>query len=184
MSAGLADDDRLAIEQQVCFTLAVASRDVIALYRPFLEPLGLTHPQYLFMVALWGQTGPICVKDLSTLLKLEPPSLSPLLKRLEAAGLIDRRRDPTDERSLLITLTGACTSQRPRRLVRQLWRRQPDARSGPRPVPPPRRPPCSLERPPGRSGVEAKTSSAAVGLLMRVPRIFIQPGASPPRSWS
>ena len=105
MSAGLADDDRLTIEQQVCFTLAVASRDVIALYRPFLEPLGLTHPQYLVMVALWGQAGPICVKDLSTLLKLEPPSLSPLLKRLEAAGLIDRRRDPTDERSLLITLT-------------------------------------------------------------------------------
>jgi len=52
-----------------------------------------------------GQTDPICVKDLSTLLKLEPPTLSPLLKRLEAAGLIDRRRDPTDERSVLITLT-------------------------------------------------------------------------------
>ena len=81
----------LTLEQQVCFALAVASRDVIALYRPFLAPLGLTHPQYLVMVALWEQSEPICVKDLSTLLKLESPSLSPLLKRLDSAGLIDRR---------------------------------------------------------------------------------------------
>lgn len=98
------DVDVLALENQVCFALAVASRSVIALYRPVLEPLGLTHPQYLVMLALWQQD-PRSVKDLGTALQLEPATLSPLLKRLEASGLIDRRRSPTDERRLDVTLT-------------------------------------------------------------------------------
>jgi MarR family transcriptional regulator, organic hydroperoxide resistance regulator len=89
----------------VCFDLVVAARDVVSLYRPLLEPLGLTHPQYLVMVSLWQQTETVCVKDLSTLLKLEPSSLSPLLKRLQTAGLIERQRDSNDERSVQITLT-------------------------------------------------------------------------------
>ena len=102
---GVADDvDVLALENQVCFALAVASRSVIALYRPVLEPLGLTHPQYLVMLALWQQD-PRSVKDLGTALQLEPATLSPLLKRLEASGLIDRRRSATDERRLDVTLT-------------------------------------------------------------------------------
>jgi len=101
----VADDvDVLALENQVCFALAVASRSVIALYRPVLEPLGLTHPQYLVMLALWQQD-PRSVKDLGAALQLEPATLSPLLKRLEASGLIDRRRSATDERRLDVTLT-------------------------------------------------------------------------------
>ncbi|TQS13884.1 MarR family winged helix-turn-helix transcriptional regulator [Microbispora hainanensis] len=96
--------DPLALENQVCFALAVASRSVIGLYRPLLEPMGLTHPQYLVMLALW-QHSPLSVKDLSRLLQLEPATLSPLLKRLEAAGYVERRRASDDERSLAIVLT-------------------------------------------------------------------------------
>jgi DNA-binding MarR family transcriptional regulator len=96
--------DPLALEQQVCFALAVASRNVVALYRPLLEPMGLTHPQYLVMLALW-QHQPLAVRDLSHLLQLDPATLSPLLKRLEASGLIRRERDTRDERALAVTLT-------------------------------------------------------------------------------
>lgn len=97
-------DDPLALERQVCFALAVASRNVIAVYRPLLEPMGLTHPQYLVMLALWGRS-PLSVKELSGLLQLDPGTLSPLLKRLEAGGLIRRGRDSGDERVLAVTLT-------------------------------------------------------------------------------
>lgn len=110
----MADDiDVLALENQVCFALAVASRSVIALYRPVLEPLGLTHPQYLVMLALWQQD-PRSVKDLGAALQLEPATLSPLLKRLEASGLIDRRRSAADERRLDVTLTPEGRSLRSR----------------------------------------------------------------------
>jgi MarR family transcriptional regulator, organic hydroperoxide resistance regulator len=98
------DADPLALERQVCFALAVAARRVIALYRPVLEPMGLTHPQYLVMLALWGHE-PLSVKDLSGLIALDPGTLSPLLKRLEAAGLVTRDRDPRDERHLAVALT-------------------------------------------------------------------------------
>ena len=104
-AAATADgEDLLALDRQVCFALAVASRTVIALYRPVLEPLGLTHPQYLVMLALW-QHGSLSVKKLSGLLQLDPGTLSPLLKRLEAAGLLRRERDPADQRNLALTLT-------------------------------------------------------------------------------
>jgi DNA-binding MarR family transcriptional regulator len=100
--------DVLALERQVCFALAVTNRSVLAVYRPLLEPLGLTHPQYLVMLALWAQPDrPASVKDLSTVLRLESATLSPLLKRLEAAGLILRARSRTDERHLGIELTAA-----------------------------------------------------------------------------
>lgn len=98
------DEDPLALEQQVCFALSVAARSVVALYRPLLEPMGLTHPQYLVMLALW-QYSPLSVRRLSELLQLDPGTLSPLLKRLEAIGYIRRERNPEDERSLAITLT-------------------------------------------------------------------------------
>ncbi|MFK4084775.1 MarR family winged helix-turn-helix transcriptional regulator [Kribbella sp. NPDC020789] len=98
------EENPLALEHQVCFALAVAARTVIALYRPVLEPMGLTHPQYLVMLALWEHE-PVSVKDLSRLLQLEPATLSPLLKRLEAAGLLQRNRSRADERSLAVALT-------------------------------------------------------------------------------
>jgi DNA-binding MarR family transcriptional regulator len=99
-------EDPLALDRQVCFALAVASRNVVALYRPLLEPMGLTHPQYLVMLALWENT-PRSVRTLSKLLALDPGTLSPLLKRLEAAGYLRRERDPHDERMLAVTLTEA-----------------------------------------------------------------------------
>jgi MarR family transcriptional regulator, organic hydroperoxide resistance regulator len=97
-------DDVLTLERQVCFALSVAARNVVAVYRPVLEPLGLTHPQYLVMLALW-QHGQLSVKRLSGLLQLDPGTLSPLLKRLEAGGLVSRERDPGDQRNLAVTLT-------------------------------------------------------------------------------
>ena len=96
--------DPLALDRQVCFALAATSRAVIGLYRPILEPLGLTHPQYLVMLALW-ERNPRTVRDLGETLLLEPATLSPLLKRLEEAGLVTRRRNPSDERALDVSLT-------------------------------------------------------------------------------
>ena len=103
-SGTVAGPDLLALDRQVCFALAVASRTVVSLYRPLLEPMGLTHPQYLVMLALW-ETEPLRVNELADRLSLEPATLSPLLKRLEAGGLVTRRRDPGDERAVAITLT-------------------------------------------------------------------------------
>jgi DNA-binding MarR family transcriptional regulator len=105
MTAAVDADDPLALQHQVCFTLAVASREVVSLYRPLLQPLGLTHPQYLVMVTLWSAGEPVSIKELSRRLKLEAPTLSPLLKRLQTAGLVERQRDPADERLLLVSLT-------------------------------------------------------------------------------
>ena len=99
-----ASDNPLALEAQVCFALSVAARNVVAVYRPLLEPMGLTHPQYLVMLALW-QYEPLSVRKLSRLLQLDSGTLSPLLKRLEASGLIRRERDRSDERLLAVTLT-------------------------------------------------------------------------------
>jgi DNA-binding MarR family transcriptional regulator len=106
MTATTEEIDPLALENQVCFALAVAARSVIALYRPLLEPMGLTHPQYLVMLALWGRS-PLSVTELSGLLALDPGTLSPLLKRLEAQGYVERRRVPGNERTLAVTLTDA-----------------------------------------------------------------------------
>jgi MarR family transcriptional regulator, organic hydroperoxide resistance regulator len=97
--------DLLRLDRQVCFALSVAARNVVALYRPLLEPMGLTHPQYLVMLALWERS-PRSVTQLSTVLALDPGTLSPLLKRLERIGYVERRRAPDDERSLAVTLTG------------------------------------------------------------------------------
>jgi len=96
--------DPLALERQVCFALSIAARSVLSIYRPILERMGLTHPQYLVMLALWGQS-PLAVKELIDMLQLDGPTLSPMLKRLEAAGLVTRTRDPSDERQLRVGLT-------------------------------------------------------------------------------
>src|SRR3954471_22565192 len=104
MSDALDTADPLALEEQVCFALSVAARGVVAVSRPLREPMGLTHPQYLVMLALW-QHAPLSVRRLSELLQLDPGTLSPLLKRLEAIGYLRRERDTKDERSLAVTLT-------------------------------------------------------------------------------
>ena len=96
--------DPLALQNQVCFSLAVAARTVIGLYRPVLEPLGLTHPQYLVMLALWERS-PRSLGDLGEALHLEPATLSPLVKRLEASGHVTRARSADDERRLDVDLT-------------------------------------------------------------------------------
>src|SRR3954465_85628 len=101
----------LALERQGCFALSVPARNVVAVYRPVLEPLGLTHPQYLVMLALW-QYGTLSVKDLSGLLQLDPGTLSPLLKRREAAGLLRREREPEDQRNHALALTDRGTALR------------------------------------------------------------------------
>ncbi|ASN50900.1 MarR family winged helix-turn-helix transcriptional regulator [Sinomonas sp. R1AF57] len=96
--------DDLKLERQLCFALSVASRSVIASYRPVLEKLGLTHPQYLVMLALWERS-PRTVKDISEALLLEPATMTPLLRRLEDAGLLTRTRQPGNERALDVALT-------------------------------------------------------------------------------
>lgn len=96
--------DDLALERQVCFALSVASRSVVGAYRPVLEPLGLSHPQYLVMLALWGSRS-LSLRQLAEQLRLEPATLSPLVKRLEGAGLVARARRADDVRTLDITLT-------------------------------------------------------------------------------
>ncbi|QWF83442.1 MarR family winged helix-turn-helix transcriptional regulator [Amycolatopsis sp. CA-230715] len=96
--------DPLALDRQVCFALSVASRSVIAIYRPLLEPHGLTHPQYLVLLALW-ESSPRSVKELGEVLRAEAATLSPLLKRLESTGYVTRTRSTTDERQLLVELT-------------------------------------------------------------------------------
>ena len=96
--------DPLALERQVCFALVVASRSVLSVYRPLLEPMGLTHPQYLVMLALWEHS-PLSVREIGDLLELDSPTLSPLLKRLAASDLITRERSDDDERRLHVDLT-------------------------------------------------------------------------------
>ncbi|HET8871756.1 MAG TPA: MarR family transcriptional regulator [Aquabacterium sp.] len=93
----------LSLDQQLCFALYSASLAMTKQYKPLLEPLGLTYPQYLVMLVLWEGT-PISVKDLGARLGLDSGTLTPLLKRLEGAGLIHRSRDSEDERRVLIQL--------------------------------------------------------------------------------
>ena len=96
-------DDPLALERQVCFALAVASCTVISVYRPVLEPMGLTHPQYLVMLALWGGE-PLSVTDLSR--RLDRPGHALAAAPAARGGRPGRRdRNPADERSLAVALT-------------------------------------------------------------------------------
>ncbi len=105
----VADADPLALEQQVCFALAITNRAVLSVYRPLLEPLGLTHPQYLVMLALWDHQkqsdSPLSVKQIAATLQIDSATLSPMLKRLAALGLVTRRRSAADERATDVELT-------------------------------------------------------------------------------
>ncbi|WP_214410238.1 MarR family winged helix-turn-helix transcriptional regulator [Sphaerisporangium fuscum] len=98
------EDELLRLDNQVCFALHAASRAMDGVYRRELGDLGLTYPQYLVMLVLWEQ-GPVSVKELGAALRLDSGTLSPLLKRMEAAGLVRRDRDVRDERSVRVRLT-------------------------------------------------------------------------------
>lgn len=108
-NAVISDIDPLALERQVCFALAITNRAVLAVYRPLLEPLGLTHPQYLVMLTLWdnakSDAEPLLIKDIAALLQMDPATLSPMLKLLQAQGLITRSRSAADERTTQVQLT-------------------------------------------------------------------------------
>ncbi|WP_199100251.1 MarR family transcriptional regulator [Dyella sp. ASV21] len=107
----LPSPQHLLLDQQLCFALYAASRSVTGLYRPLLEPLGLTYPQYLAMLVLWEQDG-LTVRELGQRLQLDSGTLTPLLKRLQAAGLVTRQRRLEDEREVEIRLTDAGLSLR------------------------------------------------------------------------
>jgi DNA-binding MarR family transcriptional regulator len=99
-----AAENDLLLEQQLCFALTVASRSVVGAYKPVLDKLGLTHPQYLVMLSLW-ESSPRSLRDISEALAQEPATISPLLRRLETAGFITRQRVPGNERTLAVGLT-------------------------------------------------------------------------------
>jgi DNA-binding MarR family transcriptional regulator len=96
----------LLLDEQLCFALYAAQRRMTATYRPLLEALDLTYPQYLVMLVLWERDG-ITVRELGDRLQLDSGTLTPLLKRLEQANLLSRRRRESDEREVQITLTTA-----------------------------------------------------------------------------
>lgn len=98
--------DPLMLDNQLCFAVYSASHAFARAYRPRLEALGLTYPQYLAMLVLWERDG-VSVKAIGERLGLDSGTLTPLLKRLEAAGLVARARDTADERQVLVSLTAA-----------------------------------------------------------------------------
>ena len=100
----LDSSELLRLDNQVCFALYSASLAMTKLYKPLLDGIGLTYPQYLVMLVLWERDG-ITVSELGERLFLDSGTLTPLLKRLEASGLVERQRDPQDERRVRITLT-------------------------------------------------------------------------------
>lgn len=91
------------LDQLLCFDLYAAQRAVTAAYRPVLDPLGLTYPQYLVLTVLWGR-GPVPVREIAEALRLDHGTLTPLLRRMETNGLITRTRGAHDERTVLIGL--------------------------------------------------------------------------------
>ena len=113
-----ATDSEIAL---LCFGLHAASRAMTAVYRPLLEELGLTYTQYLVMLLLW-EDEPRLVNELGRVLELDSGTLSPLLKRLEAAGLVRRERRATDERAVEVTLTpeGRALRERARHIPRAI----------------------------------------------------------------
>lgn len=96
---------QLALDQQICLPLYAASRAVTRRYAQLLAEVGLTYPQYLTLLALWEAVDPLSVSDLGTRLHLDSGTLTPLLKRMESAGLVSRARDPQDERRVLVSVT-------------------------------------------------------------------------------
>ncbi len=105
--------DALRLDRQLCFAVYAASRALTQAYQSLLAPLGLTYPQYLAMMTLWESDG-LAVKELGARLQLDSGTLTPLLKRLAAQGLVQRTRDPADERVVRIHLTAAGRALRKR----------------------------------------------------------------------
>jgi len=98
--------DTLKLENQLCFPLYACARETIKLYKPFLDKLELTYTQYITMLVLWEKKQ-LTVKELGTCLYLDSGTLTPLLKKLEEKGLVDRKRSTTDERNLIVSITEA-----------------------------------------------------------------------------
>ena len=96
--------DCLKLDNQLCFPLYACSREIVRQYTPYLEPLGLTYTQYITLMALW-EHGILSVKDMGKLLHLDSGTLTPVLKKLEEKGFVNRRRSREDERSLIVSLT-------------------------------------------------------------------------------
>jgi MarR family transcriptional regulator, organic hydroperoxide resistance regulator len=105
---------QLELDNQLCFALYRASRAAVRAYGPLLVELGLTYPQYMTMLVLWGADGPLPVSRIGERLALDSGTLTPLLKRLEEQGLVERRRDPGDERRVLVSVTAEGTALRAR----------------------------------------------------------------------
>ena len=97
-------EDKLKLDNQLCFAVYVASKEIIKQYKTFLDPLGLTYTQYITLLALWEKSD-ISVKDLGQRLFLDSGTLTPLLKKLEAMNLIERVRSSDDERLIIVSLT-------------------------------------------------------------------------------
>ncbi|MCF6524890.1 MarR family winged helix-turn-helix transcriptional regulator [Streptomyces sp. JJ36] len=115
------DEELLRLDHQLCFSLHAASRAFGSRYRVLLKELGLTYPQYLVMLVLW-EHGELPVKQIGAHLRLDSGTLSPLLKRLQAAGLVRRARSAEDERSVTVALTedGAALRERARLVPRRI----------------------------------------------------------------
>ena len=96
--------DALKLENQLCFPLYACSREIIKQYKPFLDLIDLTYTQYIAMMILWARES-VTAKELGEILLLDSGTLTPLLKKLEAKGLLNRKRSETDERSLVLTIT-------------------------------------------------------------------------------
>lgn len=94
----------LKLENQLCFPLYACAKEVVRRYTPLLEPLGLTYTQYIAMMVMWEHKS-ISVKDMGKLLFLDSGTLTPMLKKMEKAGLIQRKRSEHDERMVIVTIT-------------------------------------------------------------------------------
>lgn len=94
----------MTLDDQLCFSIYSANHAIARMYRPLLEPMGITYPQYLVLLALWERDGRR-VRELGADLLLDSNTLTPLLKRMQAADLVARTRNPEDERSVLVSLT-------------------------------------------------------------------------------
>ena len=97
--------DPICLNEQLCYSLYATTIAINRTYKPMLDALGITYPQYLALSALWEQDG-LTITAIADRLGLEPSTITPLVKRLEQAGLVDRQRNPADERQVQVTLTG------------------------------------------------------------------------------
>lgn len=102
----MAEYEQLKLKNQICFPLYACSREIIKRYKPFLDKIDLTYTQYITMMVLWDRKA-VTVKELGETLYLDSGTLTPLLKKMEAKGLITRQRSKTDERSLVVSITEA-----------------------------------------------------------------------------